>query len=167
MGPVSAGSELIRSMDKSEIMAKISQIGGRVIGGMGLEMVSIDLERQRGSWFLRFFIDKPGGVTLEDCQSVSRQLGVELDVEDVITDRYTLEVSSPGLDRPLRSDEDYHRFAGKLAAIHTFEPIQGRRHFVGLLRSLEDGVVTIVDAEGHPWEIPRSLISKARLEVEF
>jgi len=154
-------------MDKGEIMAKVSRVGQRVVGGMGLELVSVDLERQRGGWFLRFFIDKPGGVTLEDCQAASKQLGVELDVEDVITDHYTLEVSSPGLDRPLRTDDDYHRFAGKLAAIHTFEPIEGRRHFVGRLKSLEDGVVTVVDTEGHPWAIPRGLISKARLEVEF
>ena len=164
---VGSGSDLVLSMDKSEIMAKISQIGERVTRGMGLEIVSIDLERQRGGWFLRFFIDKPGGVTLEDCQTASKQLGAELDVEDTIPDRYMLEVSSPGLDRPLRTDEDFHRFTGKLAAVHTFEPIQGRRHFVGLLRSLEAGVVTIVDAEGRPWAIPRSAISKARLEVEF
>jgi ribosome maturation factor RimP len=154
-------------MDKSEIMAKVSQIGHRVIGGMGLEIVSIDLERQRSGWFLRFFIDKPGGVTIEDCQLASKQLGVELDVENAMPDRYTLEISSPGLDRPLRTDEDFHRFTGKLAAIHTFEPIGGRRHFVGQLRSLEAGAVTIVDAEGRRWVIPRTAISKARLEVEF
>jgi ribosome maturation factor RimP len=154
-------------MDKSEIMAKVSQVGQRVIEGMGLELVGIDLERQRGGWFLRFFIDKPGGVTLEDCQSASKQLGVELDVDNTVPDRYTLEISSPGLDRPLRSDEDFHRFTGKLAVIHTFEPILGRRHFVGQLRSLDAGVVTMIDAEGRHWAIPRSAISKARLEVEF
>ena len=164
-----AGTEpgLIRSMDKSEIMAKLSRIGGRVLGGLELEMVGIDLERQRGGWFLRLFIDKPGGVTLEDCQAASKQLGAELDVEDVILDRYTLEVSSPGLDRPLRTEEDYHRFVGRLATVHTFEPIQGRRNFVGLLRSLHEGVVTIVDAEGRRWKIPKSNISRARLEIEF
>ena len=154
-------------MDKSEIMAKIARIGERVTRGMALEMVSFDLERQRGGWFLRFFIDKPGGVTLEDCQTASKQLGAELDVEDAIEDRYTLEVSSPGLDRPLRSDEDFHRFTGRLAAVHTFKPILGRRHFAGRLRSLDEGIVTIVDAEGRPWAIPRSAISKARLEVEL
>lgn len=154
-------------MNKNEIMAKVSQLGVRVLDGMGLEMVNVELGRQRGGWFLRYFIDKPGGVTLEDCQAASRQLGAELDVADTIPGRYTLEVSSPGLDRPLRTDEDFVRFKGKLLVIHTFEPVQGRRHFVGELKSFTEGIVHIVDAEGRPWQIPRNIISKARLEVEF
>jgi len=154
-------------MEKSEIAAKIMEIGTRGLGAMGLEIVHVELQRQGSGWFLRFFIDKPTGVTLDDCQRASRQLSAELDVEDIIPGRYILEVSSPGLDRPLRTDEDFRRFAGKLAAIQTHLPIQGRRHFVGRLQALEGSVVTIVDAEGNPWAIPKSNISKARLEVEF
>ena len=154
-------------MEKSEILAKVSDLGHLVLEGMGLEMVQVELQRQRGGWFLRYFIDRPGGVTLDDCQAASRQLGIELDVEDLIPGRYTLEVSSPGLDRPLNTEEDFRRFAGKLVIIHTYEPIHQRRHFVGRLRSLEAGIVTIEDAGGGRWAIPRSIISKARLEVEL
>jgi ribosome maturation factor RimP len=154
-------------MEKTEIMAKVSALGARVLQGLGMEMVHVNLERQRGGWFLRYFIDRPGGVTLEDCQEASRQLGAELDIEDLIQDRYTLEVSSPGLDRPLRTEEDYRRFLGHLVVVHTFEPLDRRRHFVGHLKSLESGIVVIEEEDGRRLEIPRSAISKARLEVEL
>ena len=104
---------------------------------------------------------------MEDCQEASRQLGAELDVEDMIQDSYTLEVSSPGLDRPLRTEEDYRRFLGRLVVVHTFEPLERRRHFVGHLKSFEAGIVVIEEKDGRQWEIPRSAISKARLEVEI
>jgi ribosome maturation factor RimP len=154
-------------MEKSEIMAKVSALGARVLQGLGMELVDVNLERQRSGWFLRYFIDRPGGVTLDDCQEASRQLGAELDVEDLIQGRYTLEVSSPGLDRPLRTEEDYHRFLGRLVVLHTFEPVERRRHFVGRLQSYEGGIVVIEEKDGRRWEIPRGAISKARLEVEI
>ena len=116
---------------------------------------------------MRYFIDKPGGVTLQDCQAASRQLGVELDVEDLIPEHYTLEVSSPGLDRPLRTEAEFLRFLGKLVVIHALQPVDGRRHFKGVLDSLIEGIVTIVDSDGRSWRIPMGNISKARLEVQF
>ena len=131
-----------------------------------MEMVHLDLERQRGGWFLRLFIDKPEGVSLDDCAAVSRQFGAELDAWGVLDDSYTLEVSSPGLDRPLRSEADFLRFAGRKVAISTFAPIQGRRHIVGRLISLDSGIVTVEDDKKTKFEIPRQSISKARLEVE-
>src|SRR4029450_993152 len=109
-------------------------LGARVLQGLGIELVHVNLERQPRGWFLRYFIDRPGGVTLEDCQEASRQLGAELDVEDLIQDSYTLEVSSPGLDRPLRTEEDFRRFLERLIVIHTFEPLERRRDFVGYLK---------------------------------
>ena len=154
-------------VEKGEILARAAEVGRRVLQGMGLELVEVELERQRGSWFLRYFIDKPQGVTLEDCQDASRQIGVELDVEDCIPGSYRLEISSPGLDRPLRTDEDFIRFRGKLALIQTREALEGRRRFIGRLQSLDSGIVTIVDKEGRSWSIPRASIAKARLEVEF
>lgn len=132
-----------------------------------MELVQVDLERQRGGWFLRLYIDKPGGVTLGDCQAVSEQMGAELDVQDLIEGAYTLEVSSPGLDRPLRSDDDFRRFIGKRVALSTFEPIEGRRHFVGRLQGFESGVARLIDDKEAEYAIPRQKISKARLEVEF
>jgi len=154
-------------MQKGEILAKVGDLGRRIAEGAGFEMVHLDLERQRGCWFLRIFIDKPGGVSLGDCQAISEQFGAEPDSLNLIESSYTLEVSSPGLDRPLRTDTDYLRFAGRLVSISTFEPIQGRRHIVGHLRSFESGIVTVVDEKETEYAIPRQKISKARLEVEF
>ena len=154
-------------MQKGEILAKVADLGRRIAEGAGFEMVHLDLERQRGGWFLRLTIDKPGGVSLADCQAISEQFGAELDLKDLIESSYTLEVSSPGLDRPLRTEADYARFTGRRVALSTFEPIQGRRHFVGLLKSFEAGTVTVVDEKNNEVAIPRQKISKARLEVEF
>lgn len=155
------------AMQKGEILAKVGDLGRRIVEGAGLEMVHLDLEGQRGGWFLRLFIDKPGGVTLGDCQAISEQFGAELDAMDLMERSYTLEVSSPGLDRPLRTEADYRRFTGRLVAISTFEPVQGRRHFAGRLKSFESGIATVVDEKETEYAIPGQKISKARLEVEF
>ena len=154
-------------MHKGEILAKISEIGKSIVEGAGMEMVHLDLERQRGGWFLRLYIDRPGGVTLDDCQAISEQMGAELDAGDVIETTYTLEVSSPGLDRPLRNDSDFRRFIGRLVAISTFEPIRERRHIVGRLTDFQSGTVTVVDEKETEYQIPIQKISRARLEIEF
>ncbi len=148
-------------------MAKINDLGRRIVEEAGLEMVHLDFEQQRGGWLLRLFIDKPEGVTLGDCQAISEQFGAELDALDLMERSYTLEVSSPGLDRPLRTEADYRRFTGRRVAISTFEPVLGRRHFTGRLKSFESGVATVVDDRETEYAIPRQKISKARLEVEF
>ncbi len=153
--------------EKGEILAKVTSLVQRAVEGLGFELVHIDLEKQRGAWFLRIYIDKPNGVTLDDCAQASRQVSTELDVEDVVPGRYTLEISSPGLDRPLRTDADFLRFVGRKVFIQTREPLQQQRNFVGLLKSLEAGVVTLQDARGALWAIPRNLITKARLEIEI
>ncbi len=154
-------------METDEIKAKLTELGQRVLGTEGIELVQIDLGRQRGAWLLRLTIDKPAGVSLLDCQRVSEQVGAELDVEEFIPGSYILEVSSPGLDRPLSSEKDFCRFIGKLVVISTDEPIDGQRHFVGHLTAFQGDVATLVDARGAEHSIPRQRISKARLEVEF
>jgi len=153
-------------MEKSEILAKVIHLGSRIFEKEGIEMVHVDLNGQHGGWLLRFYIDRPGGVTLMDCQKVSEQVGAELDAEDLVPGSYTLEVSSPGLDRPLRKEEDFYRFRGRLVAISTLEPISGQRHFVGHLKSYEEGIVTVAEASGREHTIPKAKISSARLEVE-
>jgi len=111
-----------------------------VVAGMGYELV--DLQAANGGRFLRLFIDKPGGIDVEDCAAVSRQLGRVFEVEGIDYDR--LEVSSPGLDRPLRKAGDFARFAGQRADVRMRTPdATGRRRFVGLLRGAEDGRVTM------------------------
>ena len=116
---------------------------------------------------VRVFIDKPGGVTHRDCSEVSQQLGTTLDVEDFIHAAYTLEVSSPGLDRPLRSAHDYRRFTGRLAKIVVSEAVDNQKHFAGRLLGLDGNAVMIETAPGKTHSVPLPLITRARLDVEF
>lgn len=111
--------------------------------------------------------DTGAGVTLDDCERVSQEIGTVLDVEDVLPDSYTLEVSSPGLDRPLRHADDYRRFAGRLAKIVLAEPVERQTAFAGRLRGLDGEDVLFESEGGKHVRLPLKLISRARLDVEF
>src|SRR5689334_12769405 len=122
-------------------LERIREIAGRVAASEGIELVDVELHgRGRGS-VVRIYLDKPGGITLEDCQMVSRQVGTILDVEDVIAARYTLEVSSPGLDRRLTKPDDFQRFAGQQVKLLLRDTVGSRRPLQGRLRGLEEGKV--------------------------
>lgn len=127
----------------------------------GMELVHVEAVSQ-DSFTLRIYIDKPGGVTIEDCINISRQLGDILDIDLKFEEEYRLEVSSPGIDRPLVKQEDFVRFAGKQAKIKTQIPLDGRRKFKGLLKGMAEGCVTI-EIDGKDYAIPFEQIDKARL----
>jgi ribosome maturation factor RimP len=131
--------------------------------------VDVEVKRAPGGQFVRLFVDKPGGIGLQELQSVSEEVSAILDVEDPIESSYILEVSSPGLDRPLRSEGDYLRFQGRLAKLSSYEPVEGRRHWMGRLLSVEGGIVTLaLEKEGGAVaHVPLEKISHGRLEVEF
>jgi len=129
--------------------------------------VEVEFRREAAGWILRVYMDRPGGVSLDDCQRVSEQLGDHLDVEEVIDHPYSLEVSSAGLDRPLTQEEDFLRFAGKAARISTHEPLEGQRNFRGRLAGMAEGAVLVDLADGRQARIPRTLIARARLEIEL
>lgn len=125
-------------------LVKIEQIAERVAASSGLEVVEVELVGGGKHRVLRFFIDKPEGVTHEDCADFSREVGTILDVEDAGPNgAYTLEVSSPGLDRKLSKPADYERFQGSLVKLMTFEPVDGNRHFEGRLQKFENGRLTL------------------------
>jgi ribosome maturation factor RimP len=151
-----------------------------------LEIFDVQFRRESGGWVLRIFLDVPfsdadAGVSdeaerrsradaspsIEDCERVSRDVSAILDVEETIDQSYTLEVSSPGLDRPLRSVTDYRRFAGRLAKIVVSKPVDRQTHFEGRLGGVEHESIVIETKPGKRQLIPLSLISRARLEVEF
>jgi ribosome maturation factor RimP len=145
-----------------------------VVQGSGLTIFDLELKRERAGLVLRVMLDRPwpgpeadAGVTLDDCQRVSQELGTMLDVEDLISGRYTLEVSSPGLDRPLRDADDYRRFAGRLAKIVMSRPVDGQTAFAGRLRGMEGDDVLFEKEGGKSVRLPLRLISRARLDVEF
>jgi len=145
----------------------IGGIIGRVAEREGLELVHWELVGPASSFVLRIFIDKPAGVSHSDCEVVSRQVGTLLDVEDLIPNRYTLEVSSPGLERGLYKRGDYERFAGSRLKLRTVEPIDGQRNFRGRLIGIDDQNIRF-DADGRGQiEIPYEKILKANIEYEF
>lgn len=137
-----------------------------VVTGLGFELVGVEFLAQGRHSLLRVYVDRDGGITVDDCADVSRQLSAMLDVEDPLPGAYTLEVSSPGLDRPLFEADDYRRFAGRRAEIRLLVPLDGRRKFVGELAGVEDGQLVLVD-DGQQRRIPLDRIGKANLVAEL
>lgn len=159
-------------MAGTDIPTHVSGLLQPILKEMGLELVDLVFRPQGRGHLLQVFIDKPGGVTLDDCADLSRELSVQLDVDDCIAGRYTLEVSSPGLDRPLVKEQDFVRYQGKLAVIKTTELFKDekgspRKTFLGILEGVQDNVVVIRLKEGPLARIPLEKIAKARLEFEF
>ena len=143
-------------------------VATRVTADLRFELVDVEIKRAAGRQLVRLYVDKPGGISLDELQSVSEEISPILDAEDPIDGHYTLEVSSPGLDRPLQSEADYRRFAGSLARLSSYEAVDGRRHWTGRIASCEDGVVTLdLEKEKLSARVPLAKISHGRLEVEF
>jgi ribosome maturation factor RimP len=139
----------------------------------GYELVEVEWVRSGRTWTLRLFIDRPGGVGIDDCALVSRTVDPILDVEDFIEPAYELEVSSPGLDRPLRKPADFERFAGRRAHLKAYGPVEGtapgaaaRKNWTGTLRGHRDGAVEI-EVDGVLHRVPHDRIAKANLEVDL
>jgi ribosome maturation factor RimP len=140
----------------------------RVLASEGKELVDVEFKLERGRWVLRVYIDTPGGVNLDDCADVSRDIGMMLDVENIIPHSYNLEVSSPGLDRPLKKLEDFQRFAGCLVRIKLRPERPGRKKFRGRITGIEGEEIVISDeAETQTHRLLLSEIHSARLEVEL
>ena len=168
---------------KSEMTAgldKIEQIAERVAKSSGLEVVEVELRGGGKARMLRIYIDKPGGVTHDDCSNFSREVGTIFDVEDAVPGgSYTLEVSSPGLDRKLSKPADFDRFTGSLVKLMTRDPVNGNRHFEGRLESFRDGHLSLELAgrkkskkhegteAGAKVEIDLANVEKANLVPEF
>lgn len=138
-----------------------------VVEVMGYELIGVEFHPHRANALLRVYIDCESGVTLDDCQRVSHQLSGLLEVEDPIEGRYSLEVSSPGLERPLFEARHFIRFAGSKVRIQLRELLDGRRKLIGQLLGMCDDNVVIVDDEGREWQVPLEQIEKARLVPEF
>ena len=138
-----------------------------VVEGMGYEVVDIDFRPHPTDGLLRIFIDKPGGIQLEDCEVVSKQVSGVLDVEDPIPGQFNLEVSSPGLERPLRKQQDFTRFAGETVKIKLSVPtLEGQRNFTGKLMGMQDNEV-ILQADNETHYFPLDSIDKAHIVPQF
>jgi ribosome maturation factor RimP len=155
-------------------LEQIQAIAERVAASRGLTIWQIQSRREASGHVIRVFIDRPGpaatpeeSVSIDDCEQVNREMSTILDVEDPLPIAYTLEVSSPGLDRPLRDAGDYRRFAGRLAKIVVSEPVDNQKAFEGRLRGVEDADVLLEAPNGRVHKLPLRLITRGRLEVEF
>ena len=146
---------------------RIREIVEEIVETEGYELVDIELEGAGQQRVLRIFIDKEGGISHRDCALISEQAGTVLDVEDLIQFSYTLEVSSPGLDRKLVNENDFTRFEGHLAKIQTRFPLHNQKVFRGRLRGLQEGVVQLELPKGEMLEIPLDVVREARLEIDW
>jgi ribosome maturation factor RimP len=145
---------------------RVREIAAQVGASSGVEVVEVDMRGSGGSRMLRVFIDKPGGVTHEDCANVSRELSTVLDVEDAVPGGpYVLEVSSPGLDRKLSRPADFERFTGSRVKVTTRTPVNGNKHFEGRLQSFQGGRLTL--ELGTPGKKPKPGSVPAKLEIEL
>lgn len=147
---------------------RIERVAAPIAGSLGVTLVKVRYHGTRTSGAVRLTIDKPGGVTLDDCTRMSRAVGHALDVEELIEHRYTLEVSSPGLDRPLEDRRDFEQAMGRLVRVKTHSSWDGPRVLIGRVQGVGDSAIRVQDGEGgREWDVPWDAIAKARLEVEW
>src|SRR5712691_2009014 len=154
-------------MSSTAILSKIEAIAERVARSEGIEIVEIELKGGGRNRFLRISIDKPEGVTHGDCELISQQVSTILDVEDVVPGHYTLEVSSPGVERKLLKPNEYIRFQGKKAKIVLREPVENQRHLQGTLAGLENGTVSLDTGAGRVLRFPLNQVERANLKFEW
>jgi ribosome maturation factor RimP len=153
---------------REAVASKIEEIAHRVTDSEGIELVEVEVKGGGGNRFVRISIDKPEGVTHADCELISQQVGTILDVEDVVPGgRYTLEVSSPGVERKLSKPRDFDRFQGKKVKIGLREPIDGRRHWEGTLSSFAEGRIALEVQPGQVIAFPFDQVEKANLKFEW
>lgn len=152
-----------------DVRSQVVRLAEDLVRPLGLELVDLVYRKQGRRWLLRLDIDRPGpgGVRLEDCETVSRDLGASLDEQDLLKESYVLEVSSPGLDRPIRTDDDVRRNTGRRVVVETDEPVDGRRRFSGVLLGRAADALRLREDKGDEVLIPRPRILKAHQEIGF
>ncbi|NLM13735.1 MAG: ribosome maturation factor RimP [Epulopiscium sp.] len=154
-------------MSKHRIEQLVQSYLEPIMEKYNFELVDVEYVKEGTNWYLRVFIDKEGGVTIDDCELVSRSLEVKLDEEDPIENAYILEVSSPGLDRPLKKDADFERFKGEIVDIKLYKPINKKKEYRGELVGLKDNIVTIIDEDNNTLSFSRNDIAIIRLAILF
>ncbi len=152
-------------MNPKEIIERVQTIIDPILSQEGLELVNIEYRRESKGWILRLYLDKEGGVTLDDCSRMSQEVGRNLDIEDFIQSPYTLEVSSPGLNRSLKTKKDFIKNLHRLIKVKTFDPIDHRRNFKGKLLGISENKIEI-ESDGGVFEIPLNNVAKANLEID-
>lgn len=155
-------------MSKREIYeAKTEELVLPIVEVNHFELVDVEYVKEAGTWYLRIYIDKEGGISIDDCELVSRAFSDILDQEDYIEDAYILEVSSPGLGRPLKKDKDFQRNLGEEVEVRTYKPINKQKEFIGLLDAWDKESVTLQLESGELFTIARAEIALIRQALDF
>jgi ribosome maturation factor RimP len=149
-----------------KLLEEVREVTEPILKSEGYELVDLEYRREAHGWVLRLYLDREGGVTVEECAEVSSEVGAVLEVKDIIPNPYILEVSSPGLTRPLKRREDFNKYRDRLVKIKLHEPLEGRKNFKGTLLGLEGEKVRL-EIEGRVYDLPFRGIAKANLEIEF
>lgn len=153
-------------INEKSIVQKVKELVEPIVKSMGFKLFDVEFKPERG-WVLRVILDKDGGITVNDCEEVSKRLSALLDVEDIIPTSYILEVSSPGLTRELTKPEHYEFFKGRLIRVVLRSPLEGKREFKGYISDIKEGILQLKEREsGQLLHIPFSTIAKAHLEIE-
>ncbi|MCL7487275.1 MAG: ribosome maturation factor RimP [Desulfobulbaceae bacterium] len=150
------------STGSERVLAAIEEYAASVLDSMGIELVEVQYRREGHGWVVRLYIDREEGVTIDDCAAVSREISTWLDVEDLIEHAYHLEVSSPGLERPLKKVKDFERFAGRKARVKLRVPLNEQKVFIGIIDRVDEENV-VLDVDGKPMSLLFDNIAKARL----
>lgn len=151
---------------REEYEQKAEKLLAPIVEANGFELVDVEYVKEVGEWYLRGYIDKPGGITVNDCEVVSRAFSDKLDEHDFIEDSYIMEISSPGLDRPLKKDKDFERNMGKMVELRTYRPIEKQKEFCGVLAAYDGNSVTI-EEDGKSRTFEKKEIALIRLYIEF
>lgn len=167
IGEVTESGKVVDTMTRREqYESRTEELLLPILNEHNFELVDVEYIKEAGTWYLRAYIDKEGGITIDDCELVSRALGDLLDKEDFIEDSYIMEISSPGLDRPLKKEKDFERAMGKAVEIRTYRPIEKQKEFCGILRAYDGAGVTIQD-EDRELRFEKKDIALIRMAIEF
>lgn len=146
----------------SKVETQVEDLMAEILAGTEYELVDVEYVKER-DWYLRVFVDKAGGIDLDDCQAISEKLSARLDASDIISGAYILEVSSPGIDRILKKDKDFIREVGKVVDVTLYAPLDGKKLFVGELEGRDEKFLRLKDIE----PLPREKIAQVRLHIDF
>lgn len=156
-----------KRLSRKEIINMVAEIGESIAEDLGYELVDVEYVKEHGDYYLRIYIYRPEGLALDDCQKMSQLISKQLDEKDPIPGAYYLEVSSPGLDRPLKTDKDLKRNLNKEVEIRLYKAIDNQKAYEGILKDFNEEEIMISTAKGEEIKIPRELISVIRLVIKF
>lgn len=151
---------------KKNIQQTVTELVSPIVEELNYELVDVEYLKEGANWYLRVYIDKPGGISIDDCQAVSEQVSDLLDKNDPIDQSYYLEVSSPGLDRPLKTERDFIKYNGELVEVKVFQPIDGKKIFEGELVGLKDNFI-IINQDGHDVQFERDKVAIVKRVIKF